>query len=235
MKKLIILFFLTSLFANDIIIAAAANVSYAINDIVNEFKKKYPKTNVKVILASSGQLTAQIQNSAPYDIFLSADMKYPTYLYNNGFAITKPVVYAKGAIVFVSFKHNLSNIKDISKLKIALPNPKLAPYGKASVEFLNNAKIKPKNIIYTQTVTQALSYALTATDGAFIAKSAVKSSKLKMKKSVLQIPQNLYTPIKQGMVLLKNGQNNIDVYKFFVFMLSKPAQDILKRYGYIVE
>jgi molybdate transport system substrate-binding protein len=236
MRIFIILFFFTSLFAKEVLIAAAANVSYALNDIVKEFKKENPNSNIKVILANSGQLTAQIQNNAPFDIFLSADLKYPKFLYKKGFALTKPVVYAKGAIVFVSFKHKLSSLNDISKLnKVALPNPKLAPYGLASVEFLNNSKIKPKKIIYTQTITQALSYAITATDGAFVAKSAIKSPKLNMKKSVLEIPQKFYNPIKQGMVLLKNGKNNIDAYKFYIFMLSKQAQEILKRYGYIVE
>jgi len=236
MRFIVILFFFTSLFAKEITLGVAANVTYAINDLIKEFKKQNPNINVKVILGSSGKLTAQIKNNAPFDIFLSANMKYPKYLYKNNLAFTKPVVYAKGAIAFVSFKHSLYSIKDIEKLKnIAIPNPKLAPYGEASVEFLKNAKINPKNIIYTQTITQALSYAITATDGAFIAKSALYSPKLKMKKNVLEIPNNLYTPIKQGMVILNRARNNIDAYKFFVFMLSKKAQNILKQYGYIVE
>ncbi len=236
MKLLLIFFFFTSLFAKELTVAVAANVTYAINDLVNEFKKTNPGVNVRVILGSSGKLTAQIQNNAPYDLFLSANMKYPKYLYEKGLAYTKPVVYAKGAIAFVSFKHDLKSIKDIESLQnVAVPNPKLAPYGAASIEFLRNSHINPKNIIYTQTITQALSYAITATDGAFIAKSALYSPKLNMKKSVLEIPSKFYTPIKQGMVILTKAKDNMDAYKFFVFMLSKPAQKILKKYGYIVE
>ena len=236
-KTLFFFFLLIPLFASEINIAVAANVSYAIKDLVKTFNKIYPDIKVRVILGSSGKLTAQIQNNAPYDLFLSANMKYPDFLYKKGFAYTRPVVYAYGALAFVSFHKKISSINDLKKLKtIALPNPKLAPYGKAAEEFLKNSGLKSKNIIYTQTITQALSYAISATDGAFISKSALSSKNMKQYHFYsIEIPEKYYHLIKQGMVLLLRAKNNKDAAAFFAFMLSKNAQKILKQYGYSIK
>jgi len=233
MKKFFTFLFFFSLLAAQINVAVAANVSYAIKDLIKDFNKLYPDIKVNVIIGSSGKLTAQIQNNAPYDIFLSANMKYPLFLYKKGFAFTKPVVYAKGALVlfFIKKKPTLN----INNLKIAIANPKLAPYGKAAKEFLENKNLTP-NLVYTQTITQALSYAFAATDGAFVAKSAMFSPKMrKYKKNWIEVPINYYTPIKQGIVLLSRAKKNKEATAFFSYMLSKNAAKILKAYGYITD
>ncbi len=85
-------------------IAVAANVSYAINDLIKEFNQTNPNTKVRVTLGSSGKLTAQIKHGAPYDLFMSANMKYPNSLYKDNIAITKPVVYAQGSLAILSSK-----------------------------------------------------------------------------------------------------------------------------------
>ena len=105
---ILILLFLVSSFsvlsANSIKIAVAANVSYAIDDLIKEFKKTNPNTDVKVTLGSSGKLTAQIKSGAPYDLFMSANMKYPDTLYKEKLAITKPIIYAQGSLALLSMK-----------------------------------------------------------------------------------------------------------------------------------
>jgi molybdate transport system substrate-binding protein len=137
MKKVLILLLITcaSLFAQKINIAVAANVSYAIDDLIKEFNKTNPNTKVVVTLGSSGKLTAQIKNGAPYDVFMSANMKYPNALFEDKIAITKPIVYAQGSLAILSskkrdFNLGINIITDEKIKKIAIANPKTAPYGK---------------------------------------------------------------------------------------------------------
>ena len=86
------------MFAESIKVAAASNITYAMPEIIKEFNREYPDIKVDVIIGSSGKLTAQIQNYAPFDLFMSANMLYPNSLYKDGLAITKPIIYAKGLL-----------------------------------------------------------------------------------------------------------------------------------------
>ena len=242
---LILFLFITSIFANTITIAVATNVSYAMNDLKKEFHKLYPNTKIRVILGSSGKLTAQIRHSAPYEMFLSANMKYPIALYKEKIAITKPVVYAKGALILFSrkklnFSKGINLLKDKNIRRIAIANPKTAPYGKASLEALKNAKIYENikhKLIFAEGVSQTLSYTMTAVDVGFVAKSSVYSPKMKRFKKGLnwqEVDKTFYNPINQGIVILKRGENSQDVKNFYKFMLSQKAKEILKRYGYLI-
>ena len=247
MKKFILVSLLlhNSLFGGDIRIAVAANVSYAIDDLKKEFNKIYPDTKVRVILGGSGKLTAQIKNGAPYQIFMSANMRYPEALYAEGIATTKPIVYAQGSLAFFSIKnYDFSNgmklVEDSNIKRIAIANPKTAPYGKATVEALKNAKLYDrvkKKFIYGESISQTVSYAVTATDIGFIAKSSLFSPTMsKYKKDInwVDVDSKLYTPINQGIVILKNAKNNKDVKAFYDFILSQKAQKILIDFGYMI-
>lgn len=244
MKFVFVLVFtvLASLNAAEIKLAVAANVSYAINDLIKEFNKSYPDTKVKVTLGSSGKLTAQISNGAPFDIFMSANMKYPETLYDNKKAITKPIVYALGSLALISSKkHDLSKgidiLKDKSIKRIAVANPKTAPYGKAALEAFKNAgiyeDIKDK-FVYGESISQTLTYAVTATDIGVIAKSSLYSSRLAMFKegsNWTEINPKLYTPIKQGVVMLKTSK---EIKSFYEFILGDKAKKIFEQYGYLL-
>jgi len=244
LKKLLILFLLfnTIVFSKTITVAVAANVSYAIPKLVKEFNKQYPNIKVRVILGGSGKLTAQIKHHAPYDIFMSANMNYPDALYNDKIALNKPAIYAQGSLSYLSVKPRDFSLKmkllehnDIKRITIA--NPKTAPYGKATVEALKNAniynKIKSK-FIYAESISQTVTYTKTAADIGFIAKSALFSPQMSMyKKNInyIDVDTKLYTPIDQGIVILKNSP---EVLKFYNFILSNQAKNILKKFGYIV-
>lgn len=246
-KKVLVgsLLFTSFLFSSTINIAVAANVSYAIDDLKKEFNKQYPKTKVRVTLGSSGKLTAQIKNGAPYTLFMSANMNYPQYLYKEGIAITKPVIYAKGGLAILSnkkqdFTQGIKLVENKKIKKIAVANPKTAPYGIATVQALKNAgvyeKIKSK-FIYGESISQTVSYAVTAADIGFIAKSSLYSPRMsKYKKGInwVEVDPTLYTPISQGIVILKNGKNNSEVDAFYRFILSQKAKEILKKFGYLV-
>ncbi len=233
-KVLFFGFFINLLFANSIMVAASANTSYAMPEIIKEFKKEHSNINIKLILASSGKLAAQIMHGAPYDIFLSADMKYPNFLYKKGFAKTKPKVYAKGAICLFSVKHNKLSLKNLSKYnQIAVANPKTAPYGKAAIEAFKNAAIYNNvrdKLIYAETVSAVISYSVNAADVGVVAKSSLFSPKIKkMKFFSKEIDPKLYTPIKQGIILLNNKK---EAKEFYDFILSDKAKKIFEKYGY---
>lgn len=227
MKKILILLLITcaSLFAQKINIAVAANVSYAIDDLIKEFNKTNPNTKVVVTLGSSGKLTAQIKNGAPFDVFMSANMKYPDALYKDKIAMTKPIVYAQGSLAILSskkrdFNLGINIITDEKIKKIAIANPKTAPYGKATIEALKNANLYEKvnnKFVYGESISQTVSYAITAADLGFIAKSSLYSPKMKMFEKDINwtdVDSSLYTPINQGIVILKKQKTKMMLKHF---------------------
>ena len=234
-----------SLYAGTINVAVAANVSYAIDELKGEFNKLYPNTKINVTLGSSGKLTAQIKHGAPYQIFMSANMKFPQSLYEDGIAITKPIVYAQGSLAILSsskkeFSKGIAIVKDKSINKIAIANPKTAPYGKATVEALKNGGILAdveKKFVYGESISQTVSYSVTAADIGFIAKSSLYSPKMSAYKEGVNwadVDPKLYTPINQGIVILKNASDNTEAKAFYDFMLSSKAKEIMKKFGYLV-
>ena len=243
-QKILLLFFLSiSLFGETINLALSANVSYAMDSIKEEFQRLYPSIKIRVIIGSSGKLTAQIKNGAPYDVFMSANMKYPKALYKDNLAITKPIVYAQGSLSFLSvkerdFSKGLKLLKSSRISKIAIANPHTAPYGQASYEALGNYGILDsiqKKIVYGESATQTLSYTMIAVDIGFIATSSLYSPKLRKYvkgKHYEDVDPSLYTPIDQGIVILKNAKYKKSVEKFYNFILSDNAKMIFQEYGY---
>jgi len=190
---------------------AAANTTYAFPELIKEFNKLHPDAKINLTLGASGGLVTQIQNSAPADIFMAADMGFAQKAYDTGFAVA-----------------------------ISIANPETAPYGKASIEALKNAKLYDeveKNIVYAQKISETLSQALSASDVGFIAASALFSEKMAKYKegtNYIFVPQELYTPIDQGIVLLKRAENNADAKAFYEFILGEKAKEIFKKFGYNV-
>lgn len=248
MKKIILTLAIlcSTAFAGTINVAVAANVSYAINDLIKEFNKTNPDTKVQVTLGSSGKFTAQIQNGAPFDIFLSADMKFPQALEKENLTITKPVIYAQGSLAMLSskeldLKKGISIVEDSNINKIAIANPKTAPYGRATMEVFKNANLKEKienKLVYAESISQTVTYAITATDIGFIAKSSLYDEKMsKYKENIhwVSVDPKLYTPIDQGIVILKRAQGDSEAKAFYDFILSKKAKDIFVKFGYLVK
>ena len=240
MKKFVLLLLLSGfLLANDIKLAVSSNVAFAIKALIVEFNKTH-EIKVKIILGSSGKLTALIKNGAPYDLFLSANMKYPDALYKDKIALRKPMVYAKGKLALFSLKEkNLTHISIINTVKtIALANPKTAPYGKAALEAITKAKLLKQNkkkFVYAENISQTLQYVFVAADIGFIAKSSLYAptmKKYKQENLYLEVDQSLYSPILQGIALLNEKKSTLDFYNF---MFSKKAKKILEQYGYGIE
>ncbi len=247
MKKFIIVtaVLLSTLSAAQIKVAVAANVSYAIEPLKKAFNERYPDTEVQVVLGSSGKLTAQIKNGAPYDLFMAANMRYPQALRNDAIAVTDPVVYAQGAIAMLSvkkrdFSRGIGIIEQKEIDRIAVANPKTAPYGVAAVEAMKNAGLYERvkgRFIYAESISQTVQYATTAADIGFIAKSSLFSPKMvrfRQGKNWSDVDPKLYTPIKQGIVILKSGEGKAGAEAFYRFILGEQAGRIFKDFGYLV-
>ena len=248
MKKIILALALlaSSIFANTITVAVAANVSYAINELVAEFNKTNPDTKVQVTLGSSGKFTAQIESGAPFDVFMSADMKFPKSLFEKGLATTEPALYAQGSLAMLSskeldFSKGINLVTDANIGKIAVANPKTAPYGTAAVEAMKNANVLDKvesKFVYAESISQAVTYATTAADVGFIAKSSLYDEKMAQYKeniNWISVDPSLYTAIDQGIVVLKNTKEEASAKAFYDFILGEKAKEIFIKFGYLVK
>lgn len=243
---LLMLFSALSLVASSsVTVAAAANVSYAMEALKKDFESIHPDIHPRIIIGSSGKLTAQIRSGAPYDLFLSADLKYPLALYQEGLAVFKPVIYANGSLALLCSKRcdiskGLQLLKESSVSKVAIANPKTAPYGKAAVEALRNAGLYDElrsKFIYGESISQTLIYTLNAADAGIVAASLLYSPKISRfheGRDWIKLKSSLYRPIRQGMVLLKNARNKKEAEEFFKYIQSNRAKHILEHYGYEV-
>ncbi|MFT4665171.1 MAG: molybdate transport system substrate-binding protein [Polaribacter sp.] len=220
-------------------IATAANMQFVIKQLTAAFTKK---TNVpcEVIIGSSGKLTAQIKEGAPYDLFLSADMKYPFMLHQNGLSKTTPKILAYGQLILWSQKQSitLGTLKQPFIKHIAIANPKVAPYGVASMEVLQNfgifGQLKEK-LVYGESIAQVnqFVYAGVAEVG-FTALSVVRSLTPNERGYWVAIPDSLHQPIEQGIVLLENNRNlDKEARQFYDFLFSEEGTAILEAEGYI--
>ncbi|MCF6206149.1 MAG: molybdate ABC transporter substrate-binding protein [Sulfurovum sp.] len=245
MRKTVVMLWLifSSLHAGTVHIALAANMSEAIKPLVARFEQQHPQSRVEYTIGGSGKLAAQIANGAPFDLFLSANMAYPQRLYQEGHTVTEPVVYAQGALVLLSVKprdmqEGLKILRSEKIDRIAIANPKTAPYGVAAVEALKYVglydALLPK-FVYGESISQTLTYTLRAVDIGIVAKSALFGPNMKQFKEGINwvdVPKESYTPIAQGMVLLKRAEDNRDAGSFFSYMQSAEAKKILAQYGY---
>jgi molybdate transport system substrate-binding protein len=234
--------FASALAAQTITVAAAANMKYALNDIAKEFSKD-TGIDVKIITGASGKLTQQIMSGAPYDAFLSADVEYPAKLVQGGYTTTPSQVYAFGTLILWSatgadLSKGVAVVADPSVKKIALANPKTAPYGIEAMNAMKYAKVTDAatgKIITAESISQVGAYVTTkAVDVGFMAKSIVLSPEMKNVGKWVEVDDKAYNTIDQAMVGLKNAtpENQIAAKKFLRYMSSPQAIAILKASGY---
>jgi len=226
----------------DLTVAVAANAQFAMEAIELAFEKETNK-NIEMVIGSSGKLTAQIRQGAPYDILVAANMKYPNYLYEEGLAKEAPKIYALGELVWWTFDQDLIILSDLSILmhsnvqKIAIANPKNAPYGEQAINALTYFNLKDKlqsKLVFGESIAQTNQYVSTQNcEIGFTAKSVVLAPKLKGKGNWRAVPKEAYEPIQQGMIITKYGnQEHAELaQQFYDFLFSSTAQDILKTYG----
>jgi molybdate transport system substrate-binding protein len=230
-------------FAQSIKVAVAANLQTVIKVLGEDFKQKSGIT-IEPIVGASGNLTTQVKNGAPFDVFLSADMSFPETLFADGFSTKKPVVYARGSLVICSNQdigfENWERVLLTARIKkIAIANPAIAPYGKAATEVLKLKGVLENvqsKIVTGESISQVNTYITTGVvDVGFTTQALVVDPNNKTKLYWQVIDQKSYSPIEQAMVLLKHGAGNADAQKFYDYMLSAAAKSILEQYGYHVQ
>ncbi|MBN2442979.1 MAG: molybdate ABC transporter substrate-binding protein [Spirochaetales bacterium] len=225
--------------SNVVTVAAAANTRIVLEEQVRIFHES-SKSEIKLVFGSSGRLTAQIMNNAPFDLFLSADTEFPEVLRSKGFGISESRIYAGGEIVFLSsVSLHYPNIEEAlgDITGFALANPEQAPYGRAAVECLNYYHKKPEDytLVYGSNVSEAAHFLLTGADYAFLPLSFLynpdfTSSFTAISNHYIVVPEEAYKPIHQGMLLLtKKGR------EFYDYLLSERAVLKWKEFGYAVK
>lgn len=223
-------------------VAVAANAQYVAQVLKQEFEKE-TGVNLELIVNSSGKITAQVAQGAPYDVFLSADTKYPQELFTKGLTIGPPRIYAYGKLIvwtnrYLDVNQPLAGLLASSKGKVAIANPELAPYGEAALQVLAyyglKEKIQPR-LVLGENVAQVNQYILSgAADLGFTAQSMVLEPAMKGEGTWKEVDAAAYTPIAQSAVLLRDSGRgkSKEAQQFYDFLFSLKAQAIFKRYGY---
>jgi molybdate transport system substrate-binding protein len=229
--------------AEKITVAAASDLKFAMDDIVATFKKGHPGTEVDVVYGSSGNFNTQIQQGAPYDLFFSADIGFPRELAKNGLAASEVKPYAVGRIVLWSAtldasKMTLQNLADPKITKIAIANPKHAPYGKRAEEALRASglweKVEPK-LVFGETIVQATQFVQTGNAQAgIIALSLVTNPELAKKGGYWLIPDTLHEPLEQGFIVTKHGEGSSLAKSFADYMNTVPVRAVMTKYGFVL-
>ena len=255
MKKsfvfLCIVFFISKgLCAAEIRVAVASNFRYALQKLGADFKLK---TGHELIIssASSGKLYAQIKHGAPFDVFLSADEKRADLLVSEKIASADSAyVYALGKLVLISNiepKSGCENVINSNRLKhLAIANPEIAPYGLAAKQVLDKLglwKQLQSRIVMGENISQTFQFVATKNaDAGFVAQSMIDlamtgmsmNTKGNVKKyaCLWHVPTDLYSPIKQKMVVLNKAKNKQAVEELVRYMKSSDARDIIVTTGY---
>ena len=223
-----------------IIIATSANMQFVMQELVEDFRLR---TDIEcdLIIGSSGKLTAQIVEGAPYDVLVAANMKYPEYIYDQGLTVNPPEIYAYGKLVLwtadPSLVPNLELLLHESTAKIALANPQTAPYGEAAIEVLKKNGLLDtlqEKLVYGESVAQTNQFIITgAADVGFTALSVVKSELMRNKGDWFLIDEDDYQPIAQGVVLINsNKDTHRHAKNFYQYLFSVEAGEILEDFGY---
>lgn len=224
----------------EITIAAAANLTEIAQTLGSEFEAQ-TKIHPVFSFGSTAQLTTQIENSAPFDVFMAADAEHVDKLGHEGLLVAgSDAVYAVGVLALwipPSSKARVGRIEDLTGNDvqvIAVANPKLAPYGQATVESLQHAGIWDRlesKIVYAENISMAKQYGTSKNaDAVFTAYSLL----LKESGKVIQIDANLHQPIVQKLGVLARSQHRDLAESFTGFVLHGPGRDILERFGYKV-
>ncbi len=227
--------------AEKITIAAAADLRFALDEIVATFRKDYPGDEVALIYGSSGMFHTQIQQGAPYDLFFSADISLPRELAKIGYAASAVQPYAIGRIVLWSAsmdasKMTLASLLDSRISRVAIANPVHAPYGKRAEEALRASglweKVAPK-LVYGENIAQAAHYVQSGNaQVGIIALALAVSPQLGGKGGYWLVPDSLHEPLEQGYIITRRAEKSVLARRFADYVGSKPARVVMRRYGF---
>jgi molybdate transport system substrate-binding protein len=222
-------------------IGAASSLRYAFEDILTLYQASHPQADIQVIYGSSGKMTTQIINGAPFDIFFSADAAYPGQLKEAGLTSMDPEIYATGRIVMWSNtidagNLSLDDLNSQSIRRIAIAQPAHAPYGRLAREALQSAGVWEGiqgKLVFGENIAHAAQMAHSgAAEVAIVALSLAKAPGLASHDYSL-IDKALHTPLNQGFVVTLRGEDNPEALIFADFMRTPAVNSVLTDYGFI--
>ena len=212
--------------ADTFTIAAASDLRFALDEVVDIFEQAHPDYDITVIYGSSGRMTNQISNGAPFDIFFSADIAFPEILQQQGLTATDPSVYAIGRIVLWSSRLDASemtiaDLTDERIRRIAIAQPAHAPYGQRAREALQAAGI-------WEQIQHKLVFGENIAHAAQMAESTMQAHPYHL------IDDSEHQPLTQGFVITRYGAGKPGVEQFASFMATAAVHDIMKKYGFVL-
>jgi molybdate transport system substrate-binding protein len=229
--------------AAELRVAAAADLAFVLPEIVAGFEKQNG-TIVKLSFGSSGNFAAQIQNDAPFDVFMAADVGYPRKLIEAGLADPGSLyVYGVGRIVIWV----PDNTVDVERLqmralleprvrRIAIANPQHAPYGRAAEAALTHyglyEQLKPK-LVVGENISQAAQFVQSGNaEAGIIALSLVFAPAMRNKGKYWVVPNDSYPPLEQAAVILKSARDAKSARALIDYLRSPAAAELFRRYGF---
>ncbi len=222
---------------SEINVATAANLTRVFAELGQIFDRQ---TGIHVVYSfgATTQLAQQIAHGAPFDVFAAADTEHIDELARQGLILPDTrAVYARGKLVLwiPEARVPLDQLKDLARpgiTHIAMANPQLAPYGRAAVESLRALHlwetVQPR-LVFAENVSMATQYAATGNADAVFTALALVYDRAGRR---IEIPENLHAPIDQTIAVVRSTSKPELSRKFVQFITSKPAREILKRYGY---
>ena len=228
-------------------VAAAADLEPLLPPILAQFEQA-TGIHAEATFQASAVLTTQIENGAPFDLFLSADLGYPQRLIGAGLAdaagtpdSSTPVVYARGTLVLWTRKDSplpppsLELLRNPALKRLAVANPDRAPYGRAAVAALSSLKLydafKPR-LVTAENISQTAQFVDSGNaDAGLISLTSALTPRLSASGSYFVIPRDLYPPIEQGAVLISKTTQRAQAHKLLDYLLSGPVQAQLAKSG----
>ena len=229
--------------AEKITVAAASDLKFALDEIVVAFEKEHPDDDVEVVYGSSGKFHTQIQQGAPFDLYFSADIAFPRALAEGGLAASAVKPYAIGRIVLWSAsldasKLTLASLTDPRITRIAIANPKHAPYGQRAEEALRAsgvwARVEPK-LVYGENIAHTAQFVQTGNaQVGVIALSLALNPELSKRGGYWLIPNELHAPLEQGFIVTQRAAGNALAKRFAEYIGSEQARAVMTRYGFVL-
>jgi molybdate transport system substrate-binding protein len=225
-------------------IAAAADLRFALDDLVKDFENKSPATKINVTYGSSGNFFAQFQNGAPFDLFFSADIDYPRKLAEKGLGADDVFPYAIGCIVVwvpkdspvAVDKLGIKALLEPSIRKIAVANPEHAPYGRAAVAALKALNVYDQivsRLVYGENIAQTAQFVQSgAADVGILALSLAVAPQMRDAGRFWTVPLDAYPQMEQGGIILKAAKNLETARAFRDFVLGDHGREVLSSYGF---
>lgn len=234
-----------ALVKRDLAVAAAADLKFVLNELVAEFEKQNPFVRVNPTFGASGNLFAQISNRAPFDLFLSADVGYPQQLIAQNLALEESLFkYAIGQIVVWVTKDSpldvesqgIDVLKDPSVQRVAIANPKHAPYGRAAEAAMKSLGVYDQvgdRLVLGENVAQAVQFVETgAADVGIVSHSLLMAPELRDKGRFWIVPRSAYPPIEQAGVIVAWTKQPESAELFRSFLISEQGRAIFEKFAF---